>query len=165
MGVETSVSGGGPRGQGRGDTPASRTKGRTVYRWRSEPFVGALSWVEMIFFSWVNPVVRRFSGREVEPDDLPSLSESDDVRRQAVALQFALNEEEGASLKNGSRPSIFRAIFRVFWLPIFICLFWSGVREALVFVNAFLLKKIMQQGAKEDWDWKPGIAASMCGLQ
>lgn len=154
--VERDSFNGGPPGHLRRPTIAVPKKGRTMKGKCSNASLVVPSWIRRLFFSWVSPVVKLCTQRQISPDDLPPLSKSDHVGRQSAAIKFAISAEEEAILTTGRKPSVLRAILRVFWVPILISFLWSAIKETLVFSNAFLLKKILQQGC----EWETGIAVA-----
>ncbi|KAL8425950.1 hypothetical protein Efla_000927 [Eimeria flavescens] len=126
----------------------------------------ASSWLNRLFFCWLNPTASRCLHGAITADSLPPLSRADEAELRLGALEAALQEEEEKAADR--RPSVLRATVRQFKSALLATAFFSVFRELLSFLSSFLLRDLLTEdteGHVKDWKHGLAVAAGLSGVQ
>jgi ATP-binding cassette, subfamily C (CFTR/MRP), member 1 len=95
----------------------------------------------VIFFSWLNSVLKKGSGQPLEHEDLLALAE----KEQAGNIRNQFEEAWEIEMRRpADKRSLVRALHRAFSLPVYIAFLFKLVQDLLLFVGPWLLNRIIQ---------------------
>ncbi|KFH07154.1 ABC transporter transmembrane region domain-containing protein [Toxoplasma gondii MAS] len=97
-----------------------------------------------LFFTWINPVISTCMQHSVRPEELPPLSASDDVSYWSERTDKSLAEEEKLAAEGKRKPSVIRALWRVFRGMLLWIFVVYVIRDALGVLNTYFLKRLLQ---------------------
>ena len=112
--------------------------------------LGHISWTRLLFFSFLNPLLKKGFASPLQEDDLYDLS---DINTPNVNHEKF--EKQWARVQGQSRP-LWRGILRVNWLPFVVCGFLQLMSVSLKFSSPMMLQAmvLLIQGDDADGAWK-----------
>ncbi|EEA08480.1 ABC transporter family protein [Cryptosporidium muris RN66] len=100
--------------------------------------------LKYLSFGFMNPYIKSYKTEQFSSNDLPDIPLTEDVIKIGEHLSRALKKEEILALNSGRQPSLFKAILRVYYPLLILCLFSIIIIDGIQYSASLVIKRIIQ---------------------